>query len=147
MLIQSKALGPVEIEEKQHITFPVGLFGFDQYHEYAVLDAEQRPFYWLQSLDKVEIAFILINPYLIRPDYVLEIPDDDFDDIGGPEPDDILVFAVVTIPERMEEMTANLQGPIIVNRQAQLGRQSIHLDSRWKTKHSILGELSTRRTG
>lgn len=143
--IQSKALGSCEIEDKQLIRFSNGLFGFEGHTEFALLDATQRPFYWLQSLQDVDISFLLINPYLFRSDYVLEVPDSDIEELGAPDPDDILVFAIVTVPEDVLEMTANLQGPVIINRRDSLGRQSIQLNPRWKTRHRILGESSDKR--
>jgi len=142
MRIDSKAYGPIEINERQVITFPSGIFGFADLHEYALLDAVQPGFYWLQSLDDPEIAFIMLNPYELRPDYVLDIPDEDLESIEYEDNDDILVFAIVTIPEDESKISANLQGPIVINRVAQVGRQSISLDSRWKTKHIILEELA-----
>jgi flagellar assembly factor FliW len=143
--IQSKALGSCEINDKQLIRFANGLFGFEKHTEFALLDATQHPFYWLQSLRDVGISFLLINPYLFRSDYVLEVPDSDIEEIGSPEPDDILVFAIVTVPEDVREMTANLQGPLIINRRDGLGKQSIHLNSTWKTRHRIIGEADSAR--
>lgn len=143
MRIESKAYGPIEISERQVITFPVGIFGFDRLHEYALLDAAQQGFYWLQSLEDPEIAFILLNPYDLRPDYVLDVPDEDLESIDYENDEDILVFAIVTIPEDESKISANLQGPVIINRVEQLGRQAISLDSRWHTKHLILEELAS----
>lgn len=145
MRIQSRAHGTVEITDRQVIDFPVGLLGFRQLHRYALLDAVQAGFYWLQSLDDPEIAFIMLNPYELRPDYVLDVPDEDLAAIGYEDDTDVLVFAIVTIPEDESLISANLQGPIIVNRASQVGCQSISLDSRWRTKHLILEELA--RTG
>ena len=42
-------------------------------------------------------------------------------------------------------MTANLQGPIIINAQNSLGMQGIQTDDRWKTRHYILEEMSTKK--
>ena len=146
MRIESKAFGPIEISERQVITFPVGIFGFEKLHEYALLDAAQQGFYWLQSLEDPEIAFIMLNPYDLRPDYVLEVPDEDLQSVEYSDDEDILVFAIVTIPDDESRISANLQGPIIINRSTQLGRQSITLDPRWKTKHFILEELASARS-
>ena len=143
MRIESKAYGPIEISERQVITFPVGIFGFARLHEYALLDAAQQGFYWLQSLEDPEIAFILLNPYDLRPDYVLDVPDEDLESIDYENDEDILVFAIVTVPEDESKISANLQGPVIINRVEQLGRQAISLDSRWHTKHLILEELAS----
>jgi flagellar assembly factor FliW len=87
---------------------------------------------------------VLINPYVFRPDFVLEIPDEDFEEIGSPAEEDVLVFAVVTIPADGSEITANLQGPLVINRKQRLGRQAISLDPRWQTKHAIVEELARR---
>ncbi len=144
MTIETKAYGKIPIDDRQLIDFPSGLYGFESYTRYALLDAHQKPFYWLQSLDDVQVAFVLINPYVFRPDFVLEIPDEDYEDIGKPEEDDVLVFAVVTIPTDGSEITANLQGPVVINRSRGLGRQSISLDPRWQTKHSIVEEMARR---
>ncbi len=145
MQIDSKPYGPLQISERQVITFPVGIFGFGHLQRYALLDAVQAGFYWLQSLEDPEIAFILLNPYDLRPDYVLDVPDEDLESIGYEDDEDILVFAIVTIPDDETKISANLQGPIVINRVAQLGRQSISLDSRWRTKHLILEELAETR--
>ncbi|MFP4638386.1 MAG: flagellar assembly protein FliW [Spirochaetaceae bacterium] len=142
--IETKAYGSVSVSEKQLMDFPDGLYGFEQYRKYALLDAHRRPFYWLQSLDEVAVAFVLINPYLFRPDFVLDISDDDYEKIGSPKEEDVLVFAVVTIPAEGGGITANLQGPLVINRVRRVGRQAISLDPRWHTKHAVLEEMARR---
>lgn len=142
MEVDTKAYGRIEVDERQRLTFPRGLYGFEQYVDWVLLDARQRPFYWLQSTSDERVAFILINPYLFRHDYVLNIPDEDLDEIGNPDEGDVLVFAIVTIPEDQAEITANLQGPLVVNRKARIGKQSISLDPRWETKHPIVREMA-----
>ncbi len=140
MQINTKPFGSIMVEERQIITFPSGIFGFEQHTRFALLDASQAPFYWLQSVHAVNPAFLLINPYLFRPDYLLEIPDTDYEELGRPPQEEILVFAIVTVPERPEELTANLQGPLVINRKQRIAKQSIHRDGRWHTKHRILEE-------
>jgi flagellar assembly factor FliW len=142
MTINTRPYGEIEISDRQVIRFPVGIFGFEHLHDYALLDAGQPPFYWLQSLEDAAIAFVMINPYVLRPDYVLDVPDDDLDAIEYENEEDILVFAIVTIPEDETKMSANLQGPIIINRVRQLGRQAISLNQSWRTKHYIIEELA-----
>jgi flagellar assembly factor FliW len=145
MRARTRPFGEIEIDDRQIIEFPHGVFGFEHHRRYALLDSPQPPFYWLQSLDQPEIAFVLINPYVFRPDYVLQVADEDIEELEYESDDDILVFAIVTIPENPQEMTANLQGPVIINRKTRLGRQSISLDQRWTTKHCIVEEMELAR--
>ena len=146
--VKTKAYGLIEIEENQRITFPQGLFGFEPYKEYALIDAEQQPFFWLQSIDAEQVAFVLINPFLFRPDYEMNIDNEELLPIGITDPGKALIFSIVTIPGDGGPMTANLQGPLVINRDNRLGLQAILTDSRWKTKHDIIAELSAaKQTG
>jgi flagellar assembly factor FliW len=143
--VATKAYGLIEVDERQKITFSAGLFGFESCREYALLDAERQPFYWLQSLDVEQVAFILVNPFLFRPDYELDINDEDLKEIGILSPEKALIFSIVTIPGDGGGMTANLQGPLIINRDTRCGRQAVLTDPRWKTKHDIMEELTAAR--
>jgi flagellar assembly factor FliW len=146
MKVTTKAYGLVDVDERQRITFPEGLFGFESFKEYILLDAERQPFYWLQSLDVEEVAFILVNPFLFRSDYEVDINDDEMREIGVSSPEKVLIFSIVTIPAG-SSMTANLQGPLIINRETRLGRQAVLADPRWKTKHDIMAELAAAKQG
>jgi len=135
--IDSKAFGRIRIEDRQRIAFPRGLYGFEESRSFALLDSGHPPFYWLQSLEEVEVAFILVNPYLVEPEYALDIAPSDLEEIDDPDPDDLLVFSIVTIPRDGGAIRCNLQGPIIINRRERLGRQSISLDPRWEIRHVL----------
>ena len=147
MKIATKAYGTIDIDERQIIVFPVGLFGFENLREYALLDAAQQPFYWLQSLDSEKIAFILIKPQIFRPDYKPDIPKPELQEIDLEDEENpaALTFSIVNIPAGdQNKMSANLQGPIIINKEKRLGRQFISTDPQWKVKHFILDELASR---
>ena len=145
MIVATKAYGSIEVNENQRITFPDGLYGFESLKEYILMDAERQPFYWLQSIDVEQVAFILINPFLFRPDYEMNIDNEDLNPIGITDPGKALIFSIITIPEDGSPMTANLQGPLVINRDNRLGTQAVLTDSRWKTKHDIIAELSAAK--
>jgi flagellar assembly factor FliW len=139
--VATKAYGIVEVDERQKIHFPEGLFGFESMRDYVLLDAERQPFYWLQSLEVEQVAFVLINPFLFRSDYELNIGNEELAEIGIDSPEQALIFSIVTIPPD-GPMTANLQGPLVINRDTRAGKQAILTDTRWKTRHDIMAELA-----
>ena len=145
MRIDTKAYGSIDVDERQRIEFPYGILGFEKLKSYVLLDAPQQPFYWLQALDLVEVAFVLINPVIFRPDYTVEIPPEELEEIGIDSPDKMVTFAIVTIPQNPAEMTANLQGPIIINKETRVGRQSISANPKWEVRHPVLKELAAVR--
>lgn len=144
MRLMTKAFGEMEVDDRQKIHFPKGLFGFEDIHEYVLLDSTQEPFYWLQSMEYKDVAFVLINPLVFRPDFTVDTPAEDFEALSleSPEDENMLVFAIVTIPEDSRKMSANLQGPVIINRKEHTGRQVISNDHKWQVKHYILEEMA-----
>jgi len=147
MKIRTKPYGEMEIEERQKVSFPRGLFGFEELREFALLDAAQQPFYWLQSLERTDVAFVLIDPRFFRPDYSPDVDPAELEEIGIETAEDMLVLSIVTIPATESRMTANLQGPLILNRRTRAGRQSISADPRWGVRHAILDELAKAKQG
>ena len=142
MEIETKALGTVIIDEKQIITLPEGFYGFEGYHRFALLDAEQKPFLWIQSLEDVQLAFIALDPFIFRPDYEINIDDTELQPLQITSPSDVVVLALVTIPTDGSPITANLQGPLIINKKNQQGMQLILDGKNWKTKHDIIAEMN-----
>ncbi len=143
-LIQSKAYGSVVVDDLQILEFPEGLLGFEDYKNFALLDAHKKPFFWLQSLDDTQVAFILIKPSIFRDEYNPGISLEDLSSIGVENLEDCLVFAIVTIPES-GPMTANLQGPLYINRKNRQGKQCVSPLDEYRTKHDILEEMAARR--
>jgi len=142
MKVATKAYGLINVDERQKIIFPQGILGFETLRDYVLLDAERQPFYWLQSLDSEQVAFILVNPFIFRPDYEANIDNDELGFIGLSDPKTALIFTIVTSLADGSPMTANLQGPLIINRETRTGIQVVLTDPRWKTKHDIMAELS-----
>ena len=142
MKLLTKPYGEIEVDERQVLTFPNGLLGFEGQRRWALIDSTQAPFLWLQSLEDPNLAFVLLTPDFFRPDYALDLSEMDRECLANPDDDDLLVFAICTIPEDQSRMTANLQGPVVINRKAGLGRQTIQASPQWKVRHLILEELA-----
>jgi flagellar assembly factor FliW len=145
MRVLTRPYGEMELDERQRIALPWGLLGFEDLHDWVLLDAAQPPFYWLQSLERPDVAFVLIDPLMFRPDYA---PGADPAELAGLDletPGDALVLVIVTVPAEGARMTANLQGPLIVNRRTRTGRQVVSGDPRWGVRHVIADELAAHR--
>lgn len=142
MRVQTKAYGEVDVDERQTVSFPAGLLGFEKFKDYVLLDAPQKPFFYLQSMNVPDLAFILIDPFLFRPDYSIDVSDETMGEIGVASPSECLVFAIVTVPADGQHITANLLGPIIINKTNRLGIQAVLPDPRWRVKHDIMAELA-----
>lgn len=101
-----------------------GLFGFESLLQYelSVYDP-QTPFYWLRSVDQPDVAFIVMEPAFLLDDYQFDLPTEDAELLKIHSSENTFVLVICTIPENPLEMTANLLGPILVNRANQQARQ------------------------
>lgn len=136
----SKPFGKIQIQEGQIIEFPSGLLGFETYSKFALIEEEEDSvFKWLQSVDELELAFVVITPNLFRQDYKPIISATELSQIGLQTVEDGLVLVIVTVPnEDPSAMTANLQGPILVNKSTLQGRQFISKDENHSVREKIL---------
>ncbi|MGP1576426.1 MAG: flagellar assembly protein FliW [Treponema sp.] len=146
MEIMTKALGKITVDEAQVISVSEGFYGFENYHRFALIDAEQKPFIWIQSLDEASLAFIAIDPFIFRTDYELDIDDELLKPLEIVSPSDVLVFALVTVPPDGSPITANLQGPLIINKKNKRAIQLVVGGEKWKTKHDIVAEMKAGGT-
>ncbi len=117
--------GPAPAASSNLVQLPLGLLGFEQIKNYALLaDPAEKPFAWLKVTDEKPLSFVVIDPFVVMPDYKPEIPQADVNFLGLKEPGDALLLGIVTIhgPNRA---TMNLKGPVVINRQSHIGKQVI----------------------
>ena len=144
MEVETKTQGRITVDEKQCLTFPEGLFGFEEDKEFVLFDSEYKPFLWLQSTENKALAFLVVDPFLICNEYELDIDDKVLGTISVESPSDVFVLTIVTIPSSGNPVTVNLQGPLIVNKKNNKCLQVISSDPQWGTKHDILAEMKKR---
>ena len=144
MKIMTKPYGEIEVNEKQKIHFPDGLFGFEDVKDYFLLDSEEGPFYWLQSAEHPDLAFVLIDPRVFKDNYALDLREEDYKAIKAKKAD-VIDFTIVTVPEDPEKISANLMGPIIINRASRTARQAISENDEYTVKHYIMEEMKARK--
>ncbi|MGI5174151.1 flagellar assembly protein FliW [Treponema sp. OMZ 840] len=118
--------------------FPKGLYGFEEYTEFKLSESEYRPFMWLQAVHEKKLAFLVVDPFMFFPDYELDVDDESVKDIGVKDASDVLVITIVTLAkDKKTHITANLQGPLIINKNNKTGKQIVLQDPRWLTKHDL----------
>ncbi len=107
------------------VRLPLGLLGFEHLKEYVLGgNPAEEPFLWLQVKDNGSLAFVVVNPFLVAPDYIPDVPQADADFLEIRQPDDALLFNIVTL-HAAGRATVNLKGPIVINRHTGAGKQVV----------------------
>jgi flagellar assembly factor FliW len=121
------------------ISFPAGIPGFEERKKFVIAEiAEYAPFEWLVCVDGSRLRFAVINPLLFRADYAPNISKSELEELSIKKPEDILLYTIVTIAENPLKSTANLIGPVMINKTKRLGKQVIIEDERYSTQEPIL---------
>lgn len=140
--LKTKPFGEIEIDEKQIISFPFGLPGFEQLKEFALLDSGQYPFYWLQSTSEENVAFIMMDPFLLKEDYQVEVLDSEYATIGlSDKAGSALIFTILTVRASGAMISANLQAPVVINPQTKVGRQFISNNPDLEIRYDVMKAL------
>ena len=143
--IKTKPFGEIEVQDEQVLDFPEGILGFDFVDKFVLLEEKDSPFLWLQAFTEPELAFVMVSPLQFMAEYSLVISQTDLDDVEAASPEELSVFAIVTIPSHdPADMTANLQGPVIINMQKRKGKQAISLSDKYRVRHKIMEEMHSR---
>jgi flagellar assembly factor FliW len=133
-------LDDIVYSENDIIKFQNGIPGFNDNKEFVIIQTpEFAPFEWLVCIDTAtKLRFAVINPMLFRPDYSPNIEKEQIEDLEIEKPEDILLYAIVTIKKDPAESTANLLGPVIINKTKRIGKQVIIEDTNYTTKEKII---------
>jgi len=120
--IETEPAVPVAASE---IRLPMGLLGFERLKDYLLIaNPAEEPFGRLQVKGDTSIAFVVLNPFLIVPDYHPDIPETDVDFLGLHDAKDAIVLNIVTV-HKEGHATMNLKGPIVINRHTGVGKQVV----------------------
>ena len=142
MKFSTERFGEINIEDASILELPDGIIGFPDCRRAAILEhSPGSPFRWLQSLDNPGLAFVIIDPLDLVPDYPLDkLKDILADERKMPRPQKVAAAAITTVPPAPAHITVNLAAPVVFDADTRKGAQVILHDPRFRTRHLLLRE-------
>ena len=128
-------------EALPELHFASGLPGFPEVRRFVLvrLGDELSPFSVLRSLDEgADLEFVVTHPGLFFHDYEPEIDDDIAGRLELTSADDALLLVIVTVGDPVAASTANLLGPIVVNRHTRAAAQAVLGASGYDTREALV---------
>jgi flagellar assembly factor FliW len=100
------------------LTFDAGIPGFPDLRRFEVVPCGEGldPFCWMRSLERPEVAFVVAPPGCFFEDYYVRIDDQSVERLGIRDASDVVVLVIITLAMPPARPTANLLGPIVINR-------------------------------
>ncbi|WP_326974809.1 flagellar assembly protein FliW [Caproicibacter sp. BJN0012] len=116
--------------QKNIIRFEDGIYGFESVKEFVLLQQDETQAIWsLQAADSPYPSLIVIDPFLIFPDYGPVLSPADLEHLGNPRKEDLCILAVAVIKRELKDSVVNLKSPVAINVPGKTGRQVILEDS------------------
>lgn len=120
-------------EPSDVITFSEGLIGLSGLRRMVLVGQSSiEPFLWLASLDVQGMAFLVVEPRSLFPDYNARITE---------EGNDFLLLALVKLETEWANTTVNLRAPLIVNPTTKRGAQVVLSDSNYSLAERLPSQL------
>lgn len=126
LIIKTKGLGDVEVDSKDIITFPEGLYGFENAKKFVLLSGnnEGNSFMWLQFAGNCEPRFVVIDPFKVFSNY--NIPEKEISPlIKLDKEENLRVLAITTVTKGAKSIYVNLKCPIVINARENIAAQII----------------------
>ena len=124
--ISTTRFGVIDVDVDELIDLPDGLLGFVSVDQVALVPVDQDGlFFWMQAVNDPAVAFLVLTPWPLFADYELDLAEADQEALGIDHAGDAIVFCLLTSHDKPRRFTANLLGPVVINRKLRKGRQVV----------------------
>ncbi|HHX62499.1 MAG TPA: flagellar assembly protein FliW [Epulopiscium sp.] len=148
MKITTSNFGELQILDENIITFEKGILGFKDNTKYVIIndDEEDSPFCWLQSIEEPSLAFAMVNPFLVHENYSPKLSNNQIETLGAIDSQkDYSILAIMTIPDDVEKMSANLMAPVVINIKTKKAIQIIVEGDQYPVKYYLFEQIKKRQ--
>jgi len=140
--ISTTRFNELEVDKKDIIEFTEGLLGFENLKKFFIVDpGDQTLILWLQSIDDASIAFPIIEPKIFQPNFSVKLLPLELNSLNLENLSNASVYTILTIPQNVTEMSANLKAPIIINNKSKIARQIVLQDSKLEVRFKMYLDL------
>jgi flagellar assembly factor FliW len=137
MEIQTTRFGQLTVEDERIMSLPSGLLGFPNQNRFALIQTgTENYFFWLQSVDDPNLAFVVTDPTIFFKDYDVPVREETQQELKVTDPSFLQVFVICN--KVGEWLTGNLLGPIVVNAENRLAQQVVLTEKKWTTRQPLL---------
>lgn len=139
MIIDTMNYGEMECSEADLLHFPDGIFGFTELTKYLLLGYEDSDdsIFILQSAEKPEVSFALLNPVHVCPDYTPVLTPEELSALDADDLEELSYYVICVIRKNYLDNTVNLKCPLVINPVTHKGMQVIMNGTPYGFRHKL----------
>ena len=139
MKLQTKYFGEIEYEGGDAISFPAGLFGFEEEQEFLLLPFEGSAGSLLcfQSTHTPALAFVAMDPFSLLPDYTPILQPQELKELGVTDSQELGFYVLCVVKKPVSDSTVNLKCPVAIHPETRVARQVILDTEAYEMRHPL----------
>lgn len=139
MQLSTKYFGQIDYEPQDSLSFPNGLFGFEEEKQFLLLPfhGSDGNLLCFQSVRTPSLAFVAMNPFSLKPDYTPVLSEEELFLMGAKESTELCYYVLCAVREPVGESTVNLKCPVVVNPDRHLAAQVILGTGEYHMRHRL----------
>ena len=139
MKLQTKYFGEIDYLEDDILTFPSGLFGFEEEHQFLLLPFEGSvgTLLCFQSVQTPALAFVAMNPFSLLPDYTPVLQPHELKELGVSDSQELAFYVLCVVKKPVADSTVNLKCPVAIHPDSRVARQVILDADAYEMRHPL----------
>lgn len=139
MNLKTKYFGYIDYDEENVVHFRQGLFGFETEREFLLLPFEGSggTLLSMQSTQTPELAFVIMNPFSLKPDYTPLLQAEELAAMGASDSRELCYYVLSVVHEPVSESTVNLKCPVVINEDTREAMQVILNTDDYGMRHRL----------
>ncbi len=131
--------GLPQFRAEDTILFEEGLIGFPACKRFLLMENDTLlPFRVLHCVDQRTVGFLVLDPRTIVKNYNNTVPEDLWGSLDIQDKKERLALVISIIGDNIEQSTANLQAPLLINYKKMVGRQVILTNASYSVMEQLV---------
>lgn len=117
MKLFTKYFGEIEYSREDVLSFPKGLFAFEDEKEFLLLpfSGSSGTLLCLQSLATPQLAFVAMNPFALHTAYTPLLQPEELEEMEVKDSTELCYYVLCGVKNPVSTSTVNLKCPIVIN--------------------------------
>ena len=137
MEIQTTRFGLLTVEDERIMSLPSGLLGFPNQNRFALIQTgTENYFFWLQSVDDPNLAFVVTDPTIFFKDYDVPVREETQQELKADR--SLLPAGLCDLQQGGRMAHGKPAGPDRRQRGKPPGQQVVLTEKKWTTRQPLL---------
>ena len=139
MKTNTKYFGEIGYEEEEILTFPKGIFGFEDETRFLLLPfaGGNNNLLSLQSLATPPLAFVVLDPFSLDPSYTPVLQAEELRQMEVSDSQNLYYYVMCVVKDPVGDSTVNLRCPVVINGDTCKAMQVILEDETYQMRHLL----------